>query len=84
VIADNSDIPTYPYASGRCSNGEVWTVSFAAALGLDASASPTGGNICAHGGARTRTPSPDGASSLRNQVRSFLGDHGNVADNEAH
>jgi outer membrane lipase/esterase len=83
VITDNSYIPTYPYASGRYSNGEVWTVSFAAALGLDASASLTGGNIYAHGGARTRFPSPDGTPSLRYQVRSFLGDHGGVADNGA-
>lgn len=80
VIDGNSYIPTYPYASGRYSNGEVWTASFAATLGLEAKASLSGGNIYAYGGARTRVVSPDGAPPLRDQVKTFLGDHGGAAD----
>ena len=80
VIVDNSYVPTYPYASGRYSNGEVWTASFAAALGLPAQASLAGGHIYAHGGARTRVPSPDGTPSLLAQLDSFLAATGGVAD----
>lgn len=80
VITGNSYIPTYPYASGRYSNGEVWTTSFAQALGLQATASLAGGNIYAHGGGRTRVVSPDGAPPLRTQVQSFLSATGGVAD----
>jgi len=83
VITDNTYIPTYPYTSGRYSNGEVWTASFAAALGLQASASRSGGNIYAHGGARVRGLSEDGAPGLNRQVRAFLRDSGGVADDDA-
>jgi outer membrane lipase/esterase len=51
VITGNTYVPTYPYASGRYSNGEIWTASFAASLGLGATASLAGGNIYAYGGA---------------------------------
>jgi phospholipase/lecithinase/hemolysin len=83
VRTDQSYIPTYPYAAGRDSQAEVWTASFAAALALDASAAFTGGTIDAHGGAHMRSPSADGAPSLRLQVRSFLGEQGGVADRDA-
>lgn len=83
VISGNSYVPTYPYASGRYSNGEVWTASFAASLGLGASASLAGGNIYAYGGARTRIVSPDGAPPLRDQVSIYLDAHGGVADPSA-
>lgn len=83
VITDNTYIPTYPYASGRYSNSEVWTASFASSLGLGATASLAGGNIYAYGGARTRIVSPDGAPPLRDQVSMYLGDHGGVADSGA-
>lgn len=83
VITGNSYIPTYPYASGRYSNGEVWTASFAASLGLGATASLAGGNIYAYGGARTRIVSPDGAPPLREQASTYLADHGRVADPDA-
>lgn len=83
VIDGNSYIPTYPYASGRYSNSEVWTASFAASLGLQATASLAGGNIYAYGGARTRVVSPDGIPPLRDQVKDYLGDHGGVADGGA-
>lgn len=69
----NTYIPTYPYESGRYSNGEVWTASFAQALGLGASASLAGGNVYAYGGARTGVVSSDGAPSLRDQVSDYLG-----------
>lgn len=80
VITGNTYIPTYPYASGRYSNGAVWTESFAASLGLGATASLAGGNIYAYGGARTRVVSPDGAPPLRDQVSTYLGGHGGAAD----
>lgn len=79
VIDGNTYIPTYPYASGRYSNGEVWTASFAASIGMDAKASLAGGNIYAYGGARTRVVSPDGIPPLRDQVTDYLGDHGGAA-----
>jgi outer membrane lipase/esterase len=83
VIDGNSYIPTYPYASGRYSNSEIWTRSFAASLGLQAAASLAGGNIYAYGGARTRVVSPDGAPPLRDQVKDYLGDYGGAADGSA-
>ena len=83
VITGNTYIPTYPYASGRYSNGEVWTASFAASLGLGATASLAGGNVYAYGGARTRVVSPDGAPPLRDQLTQYLGGHGGAADPDA-
>ncbi len=80
VIDGNAYVPTYPYASGRYSNGEVWTASFSASLAMTASASLAGGNIYAHGGARTRVIGPDGTPPLRDQVSTFLSDHGGAAD----
>jgi outer membrane lipase/esterase len=52
--ANNSFIPDFPYATsvgGRYSNGPVWAESFAAALGLSATASNLGGTNFAYGGA---------------------------------
>jgi outer membrane lipase/esterase len=76
VIANNSYIPSLPYASGTYSNGAVWVNSFAAGLGLTSFAAPslTGGGDYAYGGART---SVDGSffgfpPSAQSQVNSFL------------
>jgi outer membrane lipase/esterase len=80
---DNTWIPTYPYESGRYSNGEVWTVSFAQALGLGVTPSLAGGNAYAYGGARTGIVSPDGAPPLRDQVASYLALKGGLADPDA-
>lgn len=80
VITGNTYVPTYPYASGRYSNAEVWTASFASSIGLSASASLAGGNIYAYGGARTRVPNAEGAPPLRAQVTSYLGASGGAAD----
>jgi phospholipase/lecithinase/hemolysin len=55
VVADNSYIPSQPYASGQFTNGDVWAKTFANSLGLAAYGAPAlagGGNI-AFGGART-------------------------------
>jgi phospholipase/lecithinase/hemolysin len=41
------------YAPGRCSNGDVWSDFLAASLGLDATASISGGNNFANGGDTT-------------------------------
>lgn len=83
VITGNDYIPTQPYASGRYSNGEVWTAPFAAAQGFGAVASLQGGTVWAYGGARTRVPSPSGAPSLRDQVQAWWLQQGGVADPEA-
>ena len=83
VITDNTYIPTHPYASGRYSNGEVWTVGFAASLGLGGSASLAGGNLYAYGSARSRTDGPQGQPSVRAQVSAYLQAHRGVADPDA-
>ncbi len=73
IIANNSYIPTFPYASGTYSNGPVWVSSFAAGLGLASFSAPSlaGGGNYAFGGART---SVNGAftPSATAQVNSFL------------
>ena len=81
---DNTFIPTYPYATpvgGRYSNGPVWAESFAAALGLSATASNLGGTNYAYGGAVTGplgNPNPFASFpanfplSLTTQVATFL------------
>src|SRR5215468_4507801 len=42
-IPGNDFIPTFPYASGRYTNGPVWAQDFAAASGLSPSPSLLGG-----------------------------------------
>lgn len=83
VITGNDYVPTNPYASGRYSNGEIWTSGFAAAIGAPGLASLSGGNIYAYGSARTRTVAAEGQPPLRAQVSTFLGAVGGVADSGA-
>jgi phospholipase/lecithinase/hemolysin len=83
VITGNDYIPTQPYASGRYSNAEVWTASFAAGIAQPALASLSGGNVYAYGGARTRIVGPDGTPALRTQVSVYLAAAGGVADKDA-
>ena len=71
VITGNSYVPTFPYASGTYSNGNVWATSFAAGLGLSALPSLAGGTDYAYGGALTH-----GAGyppNLQKQLNQFLG-----------
>src|SRR5712671_1431488 len=42
-IPGNAFIPTYPYASGHYTNGEVWAQTLAFLLGLNTDPSLTGG-----------------------------------------
>jgi len=86
-ISGNDFIPTYPYASGHYTNGQVWAQSFAAAFGLSAVPSLAGGTDFAFGGATTGplsanllVPFPP---SLETQVASFLALNGNVAPSDA-
>jgi outer membrane lipase/esterase len=88
-IANNSFIPTFPYASTHYTNGKVWAQTFAEAFGLTATPSLLGGNDFAFGGARTgplTLPPADPAGfpfSLQNQVLFFLDTHGGVAPSDA-
>ena len=52
-ISDNKFVPTFPYQSAHYTNGDIWTQSFATALGLKANPSLGGGTNFAYGGART-------------------------------
>ena len=82
--ADNSFIPTYPYATpvgGRYSNGAIWAEAFAPVFGLSAIASNLGGTNYAYGGARLGplgSPNPfdnfpnNFPLSLTTQVATFL------------
>jgi hypothetical protein len=58
-ISGNSFIPTYPYASGRYTNGQTWAQTLASALGLNASPSLLGGTDYAFGGAQTGPATPN-------------------------
>ncbi len=87
-ISGNAFIPTFPYASGHYTNGQVWAQSFALSLGLSANPSILGGTDYAFGGARTGplTPNPFPGGlfnpfppSLETQVAFFLLQHANVA-----
>ena len=72
-------IPTFPYESGRYSNGPVWVEQLASRLGVSAAPSLTGGTNFAFGGAAT---GPSGSSfpfSLRDQVSMFLSASGGTA-----
>ena len=92
-ISGNSFIPTFPYASGRYTNGQVWAQSFASDLGLGANPSLLpGGTDYAFGGARTGPPTPNPLPggllspfppSLETQVAFFLLQHANVAPSDA-
>jgi outer membrane lipase/esterase len=85
--ANNSFIPDFPYATsvgGRYSNGPVWAESFAAALGLSATASNLGGTNYAYGGAVAGplgNPNPfanfpaNFPLSLTTQAATFFGQH---------
>jgi phospholipase/lecithinase/hemolysin len=55
VITGNTYVPSQPYALGAYTNANTWVNSFAAGLGLAASAAPSlaGGGNHAYGGART-------------------------------
>jgi len=81
-IANNSFVPTFPYASTHYTNDKVWAQTFAEAYGLTATPSLLGGNNFAFGGARTGPP--DGFPfSLQDQVSFFLATHGGVASSDA-
>ena len=91
-ISGNSFIPTFPYASGHYTNGQVWAQTFAAAFGLSAIPSLAGGTDYAFGGATTGpvtpNPFPGGLTnpfppSLETQAAFFLFQHGNVAPSNA-
>jgi len=72
-------IPTFPYASGRYSNGPVWAERLAANLGVTAAPSLAGGSDYAFAGARS---GPSGSSfpySLLDQTAMFLQQSGGRA-----
>ena len=88
-IAGNAFIPTYPYASGHYTNGEVWAQTLASLFGLNAKPSLLGGTDFAFGGAQTGPLGPISLSrgavppSLETQVALFLAQHGDVAPRTA-
>lgn len=91
-ISGNSFIPTYPYASGRYTNGQTWAQILASALGLNASPSLLGGTDYAFGGAQTGPATPNALPngllipfppSLETQAAYFLSQHGNTASPNA-
>jgi outer membrane lipase/esterase len=71
VITGNSYVPTFAYASGTYSNGDVWATMLADRLGLSIGPSLAGGTNYAYGGAVTRSDAPF-PPSLRNQVTDYL------------
>src|SRR5262249_6192263 len=83
-VSGNDFIPTFPYASGRYTNGPVWAQDFASVLGLNASPSLLGGTNFAFGGARTGPPNPGQfPPNLETQVALFLLQHANTAPGSA-
>jgi outer membrane lipase/esterase len=91
-ISGNTFIPTYPYASGHYTNGEVWAQSFAASFGLSAIPSVLGGTDYAFGGATTGPLSPNALPgglfdpfppSLRTQVAFFLSQYADMVPSNA-
>ena len=88
-IPGNAFIPTYPYASGRYTNGEVWAQTLAFLLGLNADPSLLGGTDFAFGSAQTGPVGPISLSggtvppSLETQVALFLVQHGDTAPSTA-
>jgi len=91
-ISGNSFIPTYPYASGRYTNGQTWAQTLASALGVNASPSLLGGTDYAFGGAQTGPVTPNALPngllipfppSLETQAAFFLSQYGNTAPSNA-
>lgn len=78
-VAMRDFIPDFPYASGRYSNGPVWTEQLASRLGLAAAPSLAGGSNFAFGGARTGPVGSSFPFSLVDQVTMFLSATGGVA-----
>lgn len=85
TISSNAYIPTFPYASGQYTNGNVWATSFASSLGLAAYAAPAlaGGGNFAFGGARTSVDGVPFPPSLKTQASTFLSLSGGVAPGSA-
>jgi outer membrane lipase/esterase len=73
LITGNSYVPTYPYASGSYSNGNVWVTQLALKLKLQKGTRPseTLGNDFAYGGARVAAEI--GVPSTLTQLGFFLG-----------
>jgi outer membrane lipase/esterase len=91
-IAGNDFVATFPYASGRYTNAEVWAQILATSLGLSANPSLLGGTDYAFGGATTGpltpNPFPDGLlnpfpPSVETQVAFFLAQRGPLIPNDA-
>lgn len=76
-------IPTNPYASGRYSNGPVWTEYLAGNLGLSAVPSLAGGSNFAFGGARTGAAGAGQPPGLIDQLGMFLQSTNGVASANA-
>jgi outer membrane lipase/esterase len=72
-------VPTYPYASGRYTNGPVWAELLASNLGLAAAPSMAGGSNFAFGGARLGPALGSFPYSLVEQTTMFLGQNGGRA-----
>ena len=77
-----SFIPLAPYASGRFSNGPVYTDVLANGLGLSSLNSLDGGSNYAYGGAKI-VPGAGGPPSLQEQASEYLLTVGGAADDEA-
>src|SRR6266446_8330675 len=91
-ISGNSCIPTYPYASGRYTNDQVWAQTLASLLGLNANPSLLGGTDYAFGGAQTGPLTPNALPggllnpfppSLETQAAFFLAQHNDAAPSDA-
>jgi len=84
-ISGNSFIATFPYASGRYTNAQVWAQILASSLGLSANPSLLGGTDYAFGGALTGPLTPNSfpggllnpfPPSLGTQAAFFLSQYG--------
>jgi phospholipase/lecithinase/hemolysin len=81
-ISGNAFTPTFPYASGRYTNGEVWAQMLASSLGLSADPWLRGGTDYAFGGARTG-PLIAIPPSLETQLALFLIQYHGLAPSSA-
>jgi len=79
AITGGSLVPTFPYASDRYTNANVWLDNFAPAIGQSATALRNGGSNYAFGGARVGPANPRGLLDPQNfpptvatQVATFL------------
>jgi phospholipase/lecithinase/hemolysin len=72
-------VPTYPYASGRYTNGPVWAELLASGLGLAAAPSVAGGGNFAFGSARAGPELGTFPYSLADQTTMFLAQNGGRA-----